>query len=187
MDAIWIFIATLVIACVAIVLRRRRHHDWLLWRGSGGSTTEGLTPARRGTKLVLCPRRQTECPWCAGTGLRPGRRVPRWLLSFLPRQDRMIPCRVCDGTGQARRPFSTTRRVDLPIGGFGGVERCHGVEPRAAVRAGPSAAGLVPGAIVLLSRVDVGVGGGWPNLGAVGPPAAAATATPGLVWHGAAA
>src|SRR4051812_37863155 len=27
MDAIWIFIATVVIACVAIVLRRRRHHD----------------------------------------------------------------------------------------------------------------------------------------------------------------
>jgi len=27
MDAIWIFIATLVIACVAIVLQRRRHHD----------------------------------------------------------------------------------------------------------------------------------------------------------------
>src|SRR5215213_1357890 len=27
MDAVWIFIATLVIACVAIVLQRRRHHD----------------------------------------------------------------------------------------------------------------------------------------------------------------
>jgi hypothetical protein len=48
--------------------------------------------------------------------------------------------------------------VDLPIGEFGGIERCHGVEPGAAVRAGPSAARLVPRAVILLARLDVRVG-----------------------------